>query len=467
MFGTFPRFVSFECATFVEDSNFAFAKFYGGVLLGRVIFDARVTFEQCTFNGFCMFSSAVFASDANFEQATFTCEAYFTAGTSFNSVSNFSAAEFYKLADFSNTQFGTFTSFKDATFHADAEFQSVSFANIAYFENAIFHNNARFNSTQFFSDALFQGVTIARYANFDEVEFYGSLNLTYCSFGIIASFVGIILRGHVQLSWPGEGHKYSSRKNSEKIERGRLLFKNVIFNSEFKNDDKVVLDIRNCPLQKDSTIRIHDCNMSRILLARTDCREIEFQGVEWPMLKRRRVIGDEYIWRTMPETASKLDEKRGTTKFGWNDIQQTYQQLAKRHREDLNHPVANDFERGIFIARRENAREKRKWGDFALMTLYQWISNYGGSIARPFLGLLLTFPAFAVFYYFTSVSSEVDPFWTNALSVALRVATFRAGVLQSLTENHVGVYLLVAFQIALTATLVTLFIFAVRRRFRH
>jgi hypothetical protein len=235
--------------------------------------------------------------------------------------------------------------------------------------------------------------------------------------------------------------------------------------------------------------------MSHVLFQGTDCREIELYNVafprwrEWPRWRRwlgwnepenwcdhgRQLVGDEWMARHKPEFYKE--------RVPWGLISVTYQQLTDRYRKDLNHPAANDFERGIFECRFMSAKQnwKRDWRSILLLWCYKAASNFGGSILRPaWIAAILTL--MCAWTYGALINNwwvawpwhwDIGAAW-DSIVTALRVVSLDrswfsrevdASKMSSFARAVVSVIALV--QTALTATLVTLFIFAIRRRFKH
>ena len=110
---------------------------------------------------------------------------------------------------------------------------------------------------------------------------------------------------------------------------------------------------------------------------------------------KRRVIADEFCLRQNPDVFDREEDVPS-----WDKIAVTYQQLVDRFRKDLDHPLANDFERGIFQARLMAAKEKGDWKNAWLLRFYKVASDFSGSIARPVLWIIVLTALCAVIYGF-------------------------------------------------------------------
>ncbi|HEY3296764.1 MAG TPA: pentapeptide repeat-containing protein [bacterium] len=376
----------------------------------------------------------------------------------------FDAAVFVDGADFERTKFFCKVSFKGTHFQVRAKFDKARFTELALFQETVFEKGVSFQDVSFENDAHFIDIQLSNF-----------LDVAHARFRHDAKFVRTKILGSVKLTWPGSGKTYDLDGN--RLTQGALVFENL----EFVPSEDSILDLRDLPLHDQCGLTV--CNTSvehsagpaqRLFLTGTDCRLIKFRNVQWPIYKSRRVSGDELLERAHPK-----GDKRSSN---WNDIAVTYQQLTIRYRGDLDHPGANDFERGIFEARLMAAKQVVKlWRSRWLLQLYKAASNFGGSIWRPawIAGVLLVVCAWVYGgfmygdFFVLPRNWDLRTAW-DSLVAAMRVVsldrswfsrevdTSGAGSFARLVVSTVAIV-----QTALTATLVTLFIFAIRRRFKH
>jgi len=432
----FPVEVWFGGATFSDDAWFMRSRFLKKASFFGTRFEGSACFEGATFSGEVWFNHATFSENAN---------AWFS-GARFSKIARFTKAIFGKGAEFNNAIFSEITFFTGAEFYEDVHFNEV-----------VFRCHADFVEAKFRGAAGFYRVTFLGHSLFDEATFRGILDLRYVSFGILGDFEGCHIAGRVRVLWPGEGMKRNEKQ--QKIERGILQFKDLKF------EENGIVDLQDNRLQADSTLIFHTCrDMRHVLLKGTDCSQIEFYNCEWPEFRGRKVVGDEYILRKgRPGSTVKPNPE-------WNRIAISYQQLAKNFREKLDHPKANDFERGVFEMRRRAALQgKNLHGltDYALISCYKILSDYSGSLLRPLLWLLVSIPLFAFAYWSTSINVQVDPFFWNSWKLSVQIASVNRIGFEFVRDNRIWSDILVALQVVCTATLVALFLFAVRRRFKH
>jgi uncharacterized protein YjbI with pentapeptide repeats len=434
-----------------------------------------VPFQTSAFNRRLDFTGARFNKRACFIGFEFRNEVTFS-NVEFESVT-FDKAKFKDIATFTEAQFNKAADFGKAIFESDVGFESAIFKARPYFGGSIFIGEADFTGATFSKSTCFLDVTFMSKSDFSEIEIHGELDLTNVSFAAIGDFSGSHIQGYSRLLWPGKGYKYS--KNGNIIPRGKLLLENLQFESDSKGEESI-LDLRNNYLQEDCELIIADTRMNRILMTGTDIRRVELRNTS-PYVPRghkpfRRMIGDEIFLR-------KDRSIFGDSVPSWDSIAVAYQQLTDKFRKNLNHPIANDFERGIFECRlmaawQRDEKGKRDWKNVLLLWLYKGASNFGGSIWRPawLTGafLLLFSVLYGIFIFDGCFGWPHD--WKvvgNSMLASLRVAVLDRHwfTIQVETIQDVGWKVLVSFaallQTAVTAALVTLFIFAIRRRFKH
>ena len=226
----------------------------------------------------------------------------------------FAEAQFHGSAEFSKSQFND-----------SVDFESVHFHDAVWYVNTTFHGKCKFHFAEFFAPWAETG------------RYYTSIDLSYCTFALGGEFHDCIFWDRAELKWPGQGHK---RRDNQITPRGRLILSSLHFG------DNATLDLRDNSLSDDSKLRIERCDMGRILIEGTDCTKVEFYDCTWPKYRGRSVVGDELIeireWKRWGIRSS----------VRWDLFRITYQQLAKRFREDFDHVLANDFDRGQFEMRR-------------------------------------------------------------------------------------------------------------------
>jgi uncharacterized protein YjbI with pentapeptide repeats len=377
---------------------------------------------------------------------------------------SFAKAKFLADANFNKAELKGKADFREAEFHHGAWFENATFGRSAQFERAVF-KSVSFKYATFHEEAAFRGAILK-----------SDVDLSYTFFERVGDFSHARVAGHVKLVWPGAGQTYDEKGNA--YPPGTVVLDDIQF-PKLDDGSHGRLDLRNNALRDGANLLLCNTNMSRVLVEGTDCRLIKFKNAEWPEYKEkrhaaRRIVADEYFLRECPSVL-------GEGVPSWDSIAVTYQQLVARYRKDLDHPVANDFERGIFEARLESAKVKGLWQYRLLLGTYKLLSDFSGSILRPIWWTLLLTAICGFFYGHLLYAGHWAWPWHTELplvcksaATALRIVTLDRGLIIREIGDSDGnearlfwVSLVAAIQIIITAILITLLVFSVRRRFKH
>lgn len=120
------------------------------------------------------FSHASFGDRAKFTGATFGGEADFI-GAKFGDEAYFYGATFGGGANFSNAAFGNKADFNSAIFGERANFIGATFDDTSYFYGAKFGNEAKFTGAIFGGGAVFHDAVLGNYSSFSWAKFSGSV----------------------------------------------------------------------------------------------------------------------------------------------------------------------------------------------------------------------------------------------------------------------------------------------------
>lgn len=145
--------IQIECSI-----NFDNITFLDNVSFNRVIFQAEITFKNCTFNKRVEFIETEFKS-TNFYKALFKDQAYFS-GSVFNNKTMMNYVRFFEGADFDSSQF-QYISFKNSVFRENSVFHRASFKSTISLEGANFEKTVDFRNAifDFKSELILQGMT--------------------------------------------------------------------------------------------------------------------------------------------------------------------------------------------------------------------------------------------------------------------------------------------------------------------
>ena len=303
--------------------------------------------------------------------------------------------------------------------------------------------------------------------------------MSNCSFARFGNFSGCSIEGRVKIVWPGKGKK---RVNDKLVPRGTVLLDNLQFQPNSR------LDLRENDLSEDVNLMVRHCDMVNILLLGTNCTRVQFYASKWGSERdilfrglvgsKRDVVGDEAFYRRYRKvrrsTWQKPRHKEKNRKPPWGLIRQSYLQLAKQFREHLDHPRANEFDRGAFEMRRLEAKNEgglRGWSTYIWLSCYKYVSHYSGNLLLPVIWFALATVTAGIVYNCWIYGKT----WFNSdgLTAAIRVLAMHRlwldDVIKDATEKWAPqvIILTATFQIVITAVLVTLFVLSIRRRFKH
>jgi hypothetical protein len=194
---SFSGGASFHSATFFGNAGFGYTNFSGEASFHSAIFSSNASFEGATFSRNAWFDCATFtcrasftgsrfSSDASFHSATFNGSTLFTGSpltgdagfTTFSGDAGFTSATFNGSVSFASTTLSGNTRFDDATFTGTAWFQSATFSGTAWFKNATFTGNAVFASATFTRNARYESATFKNSTNFGKAKFLEGTHFT-------------------------------------------------------------------------------------------------------------------------------------------------------------------------------------------------------------------------------------------------------------------------------------------------
>jgi uncharacterized protein YjbI with pentapeptide repeats len=191
----------FNRTRFAEGAHFNYAKFSSQASFEGAHFIRDVDFHKTRFVGLAMFSGTQFEQGADFQEAVFRGAAVFGgarfSGQSFSGgcAANFERSAFSKRALFSKARFVGDTKFKKAKFDGMAVFLNVNFSEGAAFESTRFIEVAQFDGSTFLGDVSFSSACFSRDTYFEDVTFEKSADFGRSLFLEGGSFSGATFNG--------------------------------------------------------------------------------------------------------------------------------------------------------------------------------------------------------------------------------------------------------------------------------
>lgn len=320
-----------------------------------------------------------------------------------------------------------------ARFLGDCHFDETTFAHDVGFWNARFVGKMNFSSTTFEKIASFENITWPKTARdwhgaFKRTRFLGSARFQTATgdagFQTIAAFNGVALEDDVVLDWPSE----------------------VVADREFEN-------------QRTATQ----------MAAQTDVEE--WAKDEIGRRKRARSGNESAASVTNLEKRKREhyyhDVRLRELEGGCRALRQAMEKASDKSRERIFHRYE--------LISHASQRSVPRW-EKVISSFYRWSSNYGDSIGRPLIWLLLCLlPAFGVAHGLWGLSSGAGCWTLLRHGVIISAArlfpigpwNIEKNVLhQFLSTNSPGLFPLVATaESILGAIFIFLFALAIRRRF--
>lgn len=155
----------FNYANFSDDTNFIGAIFFGHAFFNGAIFSGSVDFSGVLFSrsasyfgtafrGTARFSNTIFQDEVTFEGSGFTSDARFYDILCQGKI-NFRSVIFCENTEFDNARFLEESDFGIADFHSRVSYQTAVFSDITRFDGAIFRDEVDFESAVFRNSASF------------------------------------------------------------------------------------------------------------------------------------------------------------------------------------------------------------------------------------------------------------------------------------------------------------------------
>lgn len=445
--------------------------------------------------------------DANFDRAEFRGDVVFGGAVLTGNETHFKSSKFQKTVSFEKTQFASKrTSFFGAKFLGDwSNFQKAVFeGNFVTFSESKFCNG-KVN----FNNAVFSG----KFVKFDKVEFRGS-DLTFQFVNISNAVANFKNTYFIDCSadfsnsrFTGGGANYNAVRFSGKkilfldtvFQKGDANFQNVNFGSDVVDFTRACFE-DGATTFKEAEFSNGEANFYGTLFKGNHANfsntefisPCHFTGATFecsltmenskfnfvPDLRRTKLaahftfhdmivgyqISDQKIWKVFDKAENALDTDK-------------YRRLKEMAIAAKDHDKELDF-----FAQELKAKRGYEINGGALLIsfIYEWFSNFGRSILRPFLWLVGIWFLSGAGFWISSIFHTLSPFknWMDGFMVSAAVLTpFTAmsrrvfssgGVLESLFGSEPGLifYFFSVLEGSLGITFLFLIGLALRNRFR-
>jgi uncharacterized protein YjbI with pentapeptide repeats len=466
--------VNFSRAVFQGEANFRNAVFHDQAYFGHATFESWALFEHAVFRSTATHGGAhVHRLGANSFHVIYRSRGCDFWGTNFRHVVQFDNATFLDVASFMHTIFHQGASFAGATFHSWAAFASATFKGWASFGGSNIQGGAEFSSSTFQEVADFSYAIFSSWAIFESAIFFQT-----------ARFDHTLFAGEIPFAWPSTPLYGLQEPSVSPLPHGTVHFKEIMYSIIG------VLDLSNNDLREGCRVIFEECDLSRVKFVGTDCRKIDFINCTWADCWARTGIGDEYLarfdgknwWQRVFPQAFRILIPGGD----WRRIAITYNELASNYSARLDYVQAYEFDAGVLEMRRLDCIPVRGWRKWvwnkgkvlqwllamqhryvSFMSLYRCFTGYGRRYLRPLVLLVASLPLYAWLYYLILPITDLCCYWPEAITLALQAASLNRYGLTIISEAGLLANVVAVLQVISTATLITLFLFAVRRRFKR
>jgi len=407
--------------------------------------NAEIDFRGIAFPGIKLFSDRqchVNTRLVNFSNATFGDGIDFYRTVFHGSEVNFKGTIFYGSARFDSAQFSNPVNFSSAAFNGEANFGHIIFPQGAYFTSASFDGEVNFTHSYFKSDSDFKYVKFNSKANFNNAVFLKQAEFEKSVFKKQARFENIIFKEKTDFSEVKFGQ--AANFSIQSLEPTDLALQEISFSKAIFSGPAL---FRNRDFTTNANFNgavFHDL--------------AEFHGCEFHP--------------AMSFHQTEFQKTKGATDAATEELERSYRTL-KLGMESLR---ARNEEADFFALEMECRRQRRSvhWTERLAACLYKHLSDYGRSLDLPLLFFLLLLDVFFLIFGCFALAAK-DPESIRLAGFTLE-QVFRPfyvwGDVPKGAENGlVAAYpllipLLASLQSLITIGLLTLFLLALRRRFK-
>jgi uncharacterized protein YjbI with pentapeptide repeats len=353
--------------SFIQRLDACKQKFGNGTDFSAAYVSGSAVFLDATFCGSVSFAPAIFCKDANFRGSAFLGEC------------NFWGAMFRGPAEFDNAKFQDEAIFKVAEFGDVARFEHVEFGSFAKFEGAKFQQRATFHRARILKDAHFRGArfgTILRFgeAVFEEQAFFERVVWPETARGWHNAFDRVNFKGRA--SFHGSGA------------RGFAAFDRAVFERGIQFDDRPESELQ------ETFSRELDGALSAAEVDLTDPGDLK----TWREIFASQEAEEVQERERVPFSAYRRQQRLLQLERGCRVLKQEMQKDTDKSREHM-------FYRFELMAR--HAQSTTPWQERWASNIYEAVSDYGTSITRPLMWLLLIWACASLVY--VSIGVVVAP----------------------------------------------------------
>jgi hypothetical protein len=395
---SFHNYAWFESASFLRETSFVNAIFQGGAFFISTSFKEGAWFEGANFQDSARFTSASFEGVASFQGAPFQAGALFANaifqndaifnGSTFQRGALFAGATFQARTWFANATFSGDVSFDGAAVKGNASFDGAAFTGNASFVDAAFTGDARFDSTTFFGYARFHFAVFSGYAWFESATFERIASFRSARFASASTFALCNFRQHVrfQASHFGADASFGAIRGERGFNMAGAVFEVV--------PDFIQAHFEEAP-------RLDNLQVGWKLPRLKELDEEERGKLNKRQRWQRHWLEKSPRYRRVAEGADKKSDLRNVP-ARWRALKRlaiqghdTERELEFHARELRSQRFTEDWPLPLAFWR------GRAWAGFFRFVsgcFYEWLSDFGRSLARPLLASWLVLIAAAAFF---------------------------------------------------------------------
>lgn len=516
----------FVRAEFVKDTFFNEVRFNKEVLFSQAQFTGHgefrgarfmqnANFIRVNFYASAFFGGVVFSSVSIFSGAKFSIEADFGA-CRFSGFADFNDAQFDGSVGFHSVQFDQDTDFSFARFHKGAEFLWAKFLRRVYFCNAQFSGNINFRIAEFYENIDFSDASFVGDVEFGQTQCFGIMLFARVQIDALLNFTNSVV--YNQLLFEG-----TNIKNRGQILLWNINFGNKNFVQGIRKFEMVDGKTEHKITTTAGTIVFKDIRegMNRVSFLHTeiyyDRPYVKFFNVYWHKDPKNFLFDAQFVTSPCKDWISTIAEEKlkplvwifnipaNYYKISWNeltdvqcnklvelvrlDVERISREIRRFYEDFGNYPDAGDYYIAEMEYRRVRTPVKPRRNLFyrIALELYKCISNYGESPGKALYWLLGIWFISSVVYLFTGFSlagcnvryllkfdfSHPFEIIGNFLTKAIWFSFINLipGYFRFTNQSNLSIPLTTTIisivEGVLGITVLTLFLLAVRRRFRR
>lgn len=435
---------------------------FDNLVCDNTYFKGQVDFRGCKFRLGASFKDCIFyesavmrgeysGNPACFDRATFKRHVDFM-WSRFKNQTSFEGSIFEDRADFMQATFSGGAVFKETHFYKASQFAEVIFERFAFFDGSIFRDWATFKNSKFTQGASYRACLFDT-GDFLNARFDGQLVFDESTFKADAFFHYADDRnfwGDEKNDAPGTTFRYVSFENVHFLGRANFTNRDFLYITSFKNTV-----FHKAPQFYNSALH-QGTNFSgaKFLDIESDWAEMSYRTL--------KIAAENLNSRRDEDLFFSLEQRSILYQFVYKKLINSVKRLWKIAINPFD-PESNSIETSYSNENNSQRYDSSvpSWIDLFLSFLYQVASNYGRSIGRNLTWIIiLTLISAGCYFYWFQISSS----FSESLIFSLKQIFRPFFIYSEKPALGLGITLFATLQTIAHLVLVTMLVFAVRRR---